>query len=305
LVGSLEVIKASSEGAYTPEEIALAKAVTAQTMLFIGGIHGFSAQEGKKNRALVQLEVHRLAGDFLTLASHELRTPLTGIIGNLQLAQRRLKALKDQFTPPSAQICEPLAQVQQPLVSASQSAQLQQRMINALIDDARIQTNTLSLSLKPEDLGTLLSEVVARQQPSAPEHPIVLDVPPLEQSVPILADAGRIKYVLTTYLTNARTFSPPGRPVEVHLRVEEALARVSVHNEGAGMAREDLDHIWERFYRAKGSAVQHELDLSCGLPLYLCRVFMERQEGSVGVQSAPGQGATFWLTVPITPSRGK
>jgi len=115
----------------------------------------------------------------------------------------------------------------------------------------------------------------------------------------ILADAGRIKHALTTYLTNALTSSPPGRPVEVQLRVEEALARVSVHNEGAGIAREELDHLWERFYRAKGSAVQHGLDLSCGLPLYLCWVFMERHEGSVGVQSAPGQGATFWLTLPI------
>jgi signal transduction histidine kinase len=178
-------------------------------------------------------------------------------------------------------------------------------MINDLIDDARIQTNALPFSLHQEDLGTLLREVVARQQHTAPEHLIVLEVPPLEQGVPILADAERITYVLTTYLTNARTFSPPERPVEVQLRVEEALARVSVHNEGAGIAREDLDHLWERFYRAKGSAVQHELDLSWGLPLYLCRVFMERQEGSVGVQSAPGQGVTFWFTVPITPSRGK
>jgi signal transduction histidine kinase len=281
------------------------KAVAAQTMLLIEGIHGFSAQEGKKNRALAQREVHRLAGDFLILATHELRTPLTGIMGNLQVAQRRLNTSKEQFTPLSAQIREPLARVQQPLVSASQSARLQQRMINDLIDDARIQTNTLPFSLHQEDLGTLLREVVARQQHAAPEHPIVLEVPPLEQGVPILADAGRITYVLTTYLTNARTSSPTGRPVEVHVRVEEALARVSVHNEGAGIAREDLDHLWERFYRAKGSAVQHGLDLSCGLPLYLCRVFIERHKGSVGVQSAPGQGDTFWLTVPITPSLGK
>ncbi|GHO47764.1 sensor histidine kinase [Ktedonospora formicarum] len=90
----------------------------------------------------------------------------------------------------------------------------------------------------------------------------------------------------------------------VLLRVAESLARVSVHNEGSGIAREELDHIWDRFYRAKGSAIQHELDLSFGLPLYLCRVFIERHEGSVGVQSAPGQGTTFWFTLPITSSRG-
>ncbi|GHO58188.1 ATP-binding protein [Ktedonobacter robiniae] len=304
-VGALMVIKARSEGAYTPEEIALVKAITAQTMLLIEGIHGFSAQEGKKNRALAQREVTRLAGEFLTLATHELRTPLTGIMGNLQLAQRRLQTFKGQFAPPPVQVREPLAHVQQPLAAASQSAQFQQRIINDLIDDARIQTHAFTLSLKPEDLLTLLREVVAGQQHAAPGHPIMLDVPSKEQGVPILADAGRIKHVLTTYLTNACTYSPPGRPVVVQLRIAKALARVSVHNEGAGIAREDLDHIWERFYRAKGSAVQHELDLSFGLALYLCQVFMERHEGSVGVQSAPGEGATFWFTLPITPSRGK
>ncbi|EFH87795.1 putative PAS/PAC sensor protein [Ktedonobacter racemifer DSM 44963] len=90
-VGALMVIKASSEGAYTPEEIALVKAVTAQTMLLIEGIHYFYAQGEKQKKALAQQEVRRLAGDFLTLATHELRTPLTGIMGNLQLAQCRLE----------------------------------------------------------------------------------------------------------------------------------------------------------------------------------------------------------------------
>jgi signal transduction histidine kinase len=123
--------------------------------------------------------------------------------------------------------------------------------------------------------------------------------------MPIFADAVRIKHVLVTYLTNALTYSPPSQAAMMQLRIEETLARVSVHNEGAGISREELDHIWERFYRAKGSAVQHELDLSCGLALYLCQVFIERHRGSVGVQSAPGLGATFWFTVPITPFLGK
>src|SRR5260370_39442285 len=116
-------------------------------MLLIEEIHCLYAQGEKQQKALVQREVHRLAGDFLTLATHELRTPLTGILGNLQVAQHRLQTFKEQFTPLSAQIREPLARVQHPLASASQSAQLQQRMINALIDNARIQTKTLTLSL--------------------------------------------------------------------------------------------------------------------------------------------------------------
>lgn len=302
-VGVLIIVKARSEGEYTPEEIALMKAVTAQTMLVVEGIHCFYAQEEKQKRALIQREVSRLIGEFLNLATHELRTPLTATMGNLQLAQRRLRILKDQLASSPAQLRDSIASIQQPLAAASQGAWLQQHMINALIDDARIQTNTLPVSSRSEDLLTLLREVVTRQQQAAPEHTIVLDVPSLEQKVPILADAGRIKQVLNTYLTNALTFSPSGRPVGVKLRIEDAHARVSVHNEGAGMAREELAHIWERFYRTKGTGVQNELDLSFGLALYLCRTFIERQQGSVGVQSAPGQGTTFWFTLPITPSQ--
>ncbi|HEX7735528.1 MAG TPA: ATP-binding protein [Ktedonobacteraceae bacterium] len=84
--------------------------------------------------------------------------------------------------------------------------------------------------------------------------------------------------------------------------IEDQVARVAVHNEGAHIPPEEQQHLWERFYRAKGSAVQHELDLSVGLGFYLCKVFIERNQGSIGVQSAPGQGATFWFTVPLATS---
>ncbi|WP_236600497.1 histidine kinase dimerization/phospho-acceptor domain-containing protein [Ktedonobacter sp. SOSP1-85] len=94
-VGALVIGKASSEDAYPPEEIALVKAVTGQTMLLIEGIHCFYAQGEKQKKALAQREVSCLTGEFLTLASHELRTPLTRIMGNLQLAQRRLQTLKN------------------------------------------------------------------------------------------------------------------------------------------------------------------------------------------------------------------
>jgi signal transduction histidine kinase len=244
-------------------------------------------------------EVQRLSNDFLTMASHELRTPLTGIMGNLQLAQHRLETLKRQVAAQAEHVREHLTYAQQPLASASQSARLLQRMIADLIDDARIQTNELALSLQPGDLLALLKEAVARQQHDAPERMIVLERMPTEHAVPILADAQRIAQVLTTYLTNALRSAPGARPVTVKLTVEDAVARVSVHDEGAGISAEEQAHLWDRFYRGKGSTVQHELDLSLGLGLYLCQALIERHQGKVGVQSAPGQGTTFWFTLPL------
>lgn len=77
------------------------------------------------------------------------------------------------------------------------------------------------------------------------------------------------------------------------------MVLVAVHNEGAGIPLEEQEKLWERFYRAKGSAIQHELDLSLGLDLYLYRAFLEYHHGAVGVQSTPGHGATFWFALPL------
>jgi signal transduction histidine kinase len=120
-----------------------------------------------------------------------------------------------------------------------------------------------------------------------------------------MADAARITQVFTIYLANALTSSPTEEPVTVQVMVKDLVARVSVHNEGVGIPLEEQQHVWERAYRAKGGAVQQELDLSLGLGLYLCRALIERHAGLVGLQSTPGQGATFWFTLPMTLSTGE
>ncbi|WP_244421968.1 sensor histidine kinase [Ktedonobacter racemifer] len=294
LAGYLAIVKAGGEREYSPEEVELVKAVAAQAVLVMGCLRCLHEQTETETRTLVLHEVQHLSNDFLTLASHELRTPLTGIMGNLQLVQRRLDTLKCQQTD---QVSEHITRAQQPLTSASQSAWLLQRMINDLIDDARIQTNQLALSMTPCDLSTLLKEAIAKQQHDRPEHAIILEKIPTEQAVPILADVQRITQVLTTYLTNALRSAPAERPVSVALTVEDTVARVSVHDEGPGIPAEEQAHLWDRFHRGKGSSIQHELDLSFGLGLYLCKSLIELHQGHVGVQSAPGQGSTFWFTL--------
>jgi signal transduction histidine kinase len=193
------------------------KAVTTQATLIMKGLSYLHEQAETRTKALILQEVHRLSNDFLILASHELRTPLTGILGNLQLAQRRLEVLNRQV----AAVGEHIAQAQQPLASASQSARLQQRMIDDIIDDARIQTNQLEVHLQQCDLLALLKTAVASQQRLVPEHRIVLESLPQEQSVPIMADAARITHVFTIYLANALTSSPAEEPVTVQVTVKD------------------------------------------------------------------------------------
>ena len=241
----------------------------------------------------------RLTNEFLNLAAHELNTPLTAIKGNIQLAQRRVATLKRQLAEQPGGVGEHVEQVQRPLAAAAQSARRQERLIQQLIDDVRLQTDTFELYLHRCDLSLLLKEAVATQQRIAPERTIVLENMAPKHVVPVIASPERITQVITTYLGHALSSSPADQPVTVQLTVEDALARVSVHDEGPGIAGEEQGHIWGRHFYAKGTTAQDELDLSLGLGFYLCQAFIERHHGSVGMQSAPGQGATFWFTLPI------
>jgi signal transduction histidine kinase len=295
LTGMLAVVKAGVDSVYTPEEIELVKAVAEQAVLIVECLRYLHFQDEIRVKELAMHEVHRLSNDFLILASHELRTPLTGVLGNLQLAQHRLEMLQQEVE----YVSEHIAQAQQPLASAARSARLQQRIINDIVDDARIQTNQLELYRKRLDLLALIKSIVSRQQRLAPEHTIVLEVSAEVQEVPALADTERITRVFTTYLANALAYSPTEQSVIVQVTVEDQIARVSVHNEGPGISPEEQKHLWERFYRSKGSTVQHELDLSLGFGLYLCKELIKRHGGSVGVQSARDYGATFWFALPL------
>jgi len=300
--GALILFKTGFESVYTPEEVALVKAVAAQTMLIVECLRYLDQQAEARSRRLVFQEMNRLSSEFLALASHELRTPLTGILGNIQLARRRLKALKHQLARHPERINHHLEHVSDALESASQSAQLQQRMIGDMTDDARIQANTLELNIQPCNLIALLREVVAKRQAAVPERAINLGILSTEKRIHILADANRLKQVIDTYLANALHSSPADQPVTVRLTTEKGEVGISVQDEGPGIPVEEQGRLWERFYRAKGSTIQHELDLSLGLGLYLCQVVIERHHGRVGVQSEPGHGATFWFSLPLATS---
>jgi signal transduction histidine kinase len=301
LAGALAIAKVGAGSEFTPEEIELVKAVAMQAVLVIECLRCLCEQVETRSRALVQAEMQRLTNEFLNLASHELNTSLTLINGNLQVAQRRLATLKRQLAEQHEGMSDGLERVQSPLASAAQSVRLQERILKNLLDDARLQANTLELHLQRCDLSALLRAAMADGQRSAPERRIVLQITAGEQVVPIMADAERISRVIISYLANALSYGPADQPVTVQLMLEDGVARVSVHDEGPGIAHEEQGRIWERFSSSRELTGPHEPELSSGLglSLYLCQAFIERHHGSVGVQSNPGHGATFWFTLPI------
>jgi signal transduction histidine kinase len=231
---------------------------------------------------------------FLGIAAHELKTPLTSLKLALQLGERRLRRLVEAEPDRAENLAPFQGQVEQ---VAHQVGRLD-RLVNDLLDASRARVGRLDLHPEPTDLVAIVDEAVEQQREANPTRTLTFPFP-ADQRVPITADPDRIGQVVTNYLTNALKYSAEDRPVVVGLEVEAEQARVWVRDLGPGLPAEELELIWERFHRAKGIEVQSGSGVGLGLGLHICRMIIERHQGQVGIQSAPGQGSTLWFTLPL------
>jgi signal transduction histidine kinase len=235
---------------------------------------------------------------FISIVAHELKTPLTALQGYLQLVQRRLRRLESVVEPGPGESRKLVEDALALLSHGQHLLGVQDRLINDLLDIARLQQHALELRLAPCDLLGLVAEIVQDYQTTHPHRLIALDLPE-QESLLVEMDRDRIGQVLGNYLTNALKYSPPDQPVHVGLAAEEAIAYLWVQDHGPGIAQEAQQRIWERFYQAPGIEAQSGSDVSLGLGLYICQQLIGRHHGQVGVESRPGQGARFWFRLPL------
>ncbi len=230
---------------------------------------------------------------FLGVAGHELKNPLAGIQLGLGLIERRVRRLlsREQVA------VEDVASLLEPVVQAEHQDERLERLVNDLVDVARVRAGRLELHLAPTDLAVLICQTVEEQRDINPTRTILLELPQ-EPRAPVLGDAQRLQQVVTNYLTNALKYSPEDRPVTVGLQGKDLQERVWVRDEGPGLPVEEQDRIWERFHRAPGIHVQSGTGVGLGLGLHVSRTIVELHGGQVGVQSTPGQGSTFWFSLP-------
>ena len=238
---------------------------------------------------------------FLGMAGHELKNPLASTKLSLQLAARRLHQMS-QREPKIAPELEPVLET---MARAERQEHRLDRLVNELLDASRIQAGKLVLHLEPVDLVEIVREVVEEQSLVNPKRTLRLECPG-DLRAPALADVDHIGEVVTNYLTNALKYSPADSPVALGIEVVPAdpggggkRARVWVQDQGPGLPPEEQERIWERFHRAKGIEVQCGTGDGLGLGLHICRIVIEQHHGQVGVQSVPGQGSTFWFSLPL------
>jgi PAS domain S-box-containing protein len=242
-------------------------------------------------------EVEQRKQEFLSMVSHELRTPLTAILGLIEVALMQIDLRPRSFAPEAEGL---LAQIEKVLQRASGQVEIETRLVEELLDVSRLEMHKFELSVQQENLVTIVQETVANQQQAARTRQIELTLPP-DEVVPVIADAGRIGQVLNNYLTNALKYAPVEQVVSVRLEVETSMARVSVCDRGPGLTPEEQQHVWERFYQAAAPGHQGS-DGGLGLGLAIARAIVEQHHGQVGAKSAPGQGSSFWFTLPLAAS---
>jgi len=243
-------------------------------------------------------ELERQKDLFLGMTSHELKTPLAALRRTLQLVERRLKRVA--ATPdPVPQEWSAFAQgLRKHLEDGMRQIDVQTRLINDLLDISRITSNTLKLSPQRCDLGRLVRDTVADVRVIAPDRSLELALSE-DSEVFVLVDRDRISQVLTNYMTNALRYSPSDQPVQIGMAVEGKAARVWVRDRGPGLEAQARQEIWQPFHQVKGIPVQSGSGKGLGLGLYICQTLIAEHQGAVEVESAPGEGSTFWFTLPI------
>jgi PAS domain S-box-containing protein len=232
---------------------------------------------------------------FIGLIIHELRTPLTSIKGNLQLALRRIKrmAQDEQVVP---ELVDSLGETQALLERALRQLGMQNRMISDLLDASRIASHKLVLSSHNCDLVAIIRDTVEGLRATTSGQPLLVELP--ESEITVFADPDRIGQALTCYINNALKYAPQDQAVAIGLDSVAGRPRVWVSDCGPGLSEQQQQHIWERFYVLKEIPVLSGNSVRLGLGLYICRMLIELQHGRVGVESQPGQGSTFWFTLP-------
>jgi signal transduction histidine kinase len=232
--------------------------------------------------------------EFLRMVGHELRTPLTAILGLTELALRDIKRRPTTLTPEAEEL---LGQIDQKLRLACGQVDIEVRLVDDLLEVSRLEMHQFMLSFHRVNLVPIVQETVAGHQ-AASTRDIELVLPP-EELVPVIADPGRIAQVLTNYLTNALKYAPVDQKISVRLEVTGTVAQVLVRDQGPGLTPEQLQRVWERFYQVAVAGHQGP-DRGLGLGLAISKAIVEQHQGQVGVESAPGQGSTFWFTLPLT-----
>ncbi len=232
-----------------------------------------------------RVRLERLKSEFVATASHELRSPLTSIKGFVELL-----AHGAELTPRQREFVSII------LVSTNRLVDL----VNDLLDIARIEAGRIEIHRRPTDLREVITEVAELMGPRLADKRQNLEVDVPEDLPRALADPSRVRQIVINLLTNAHLYTAAGGDLGVALSATERSLRLSVSDTGRGMTDDELEHLYERFYRGSDGGAP-----GTGLGLAIVKSLVDLHGGSIDVRSAPGKGTTFSVHLPRATEAGE
>ena len=242
-------------------------------------------------RAKEAAEAANLAkGQFIANVSHELRTPLTAIVGALGLVE---SGSRENMPEQTVKLFE----------MAYQNGKQLSTLINDILDFEKLNAGAMSFNCRPMALMPSIGKALELNQSYAERYRVAFV---LENTVPdetrVTADGQRLLQVMANLLSNAAKHSPAGENVFISLQKTNGSVRVAIRDRGPGIPESFREHIFEKFAQAKSTSTNK--DSGTGLGLAISRAIIEGMGGTIGFDSKPGQGATFYFDLPLAPESG-
>ncbi len=224
-------------------------------------------------------QIQQKKDEFLSIASHELKTPLTSIKAFNQLMKRTKDAEKlNNFVQKSSEHIFRL-----------------EKLISDLLDVTKINAGKMNYTMQDFSFKQMLQESIESVQHTSPLHHIILES---VADVNYFGDVYRLEQVVHNFLSNAIKYSPEAVKVIVNCKTELGNIIVSIQDFGIGIAKDNLDRLFERYYREDNTAMRFE---GLGLGLFISSEILKRHSGSFWIESEQGKGSVFYFRLPLAP----
>lgn len=220
--------------------------------------------------------------DFISIATHELKTPVTSIKAYAQILIKRFSREGDEAT---AAMIEKMDGQLNKLIA----------LISDLLDVTKMEDGRLRLHEEFYNFNELITEVAEELQRITSDHTIIVNN---GKDTDVFGDRERIGQVFTNLVTNAIKYSPASKDIIIETSLIDNTVKVTVEDQGVGIAKQDHEKIFERFYRVSGP--KNKTFPGLGLGLYISHEIIKRQGGKIWVESEVDKGSTFCFSLPVS-----
>jgi len=275
-VGALGVKPHHPEKLMVPEQLHLLEAFAHQTALAVAADKLLQKQQ----QTQMQMESEKLRSSLLSSVSHDLRTPLAAITGSISSLLQNGDKLGGSTR-------------RDLLENIHDESERLERLVNNLLEMTKLESGAIRPNKEPNHPAEVIGSAIARLEKKLEGRKIITHVPSDLPLVPM--DSLLIEQVLVNLLDNALKYTSRESPIEISAIFDKERLAVEVADRGPGLPAEDLEHLFDKFYRGP----QHGRTSGAGLGLSICKGFVQIHGGTISAENRPGGGALFRFTVPL------